>query len=243
MLDKCLHITDKATGEVTKELRVCSNVTLNNDKSCLESILALSPDEEIISEKHKLIENYRFFKDKIDRWSGMKNSPEIVKNLIETLLYNVVLLPIQCGDQDAALTLFDTINNRGLQLSDMDIFKAKLYSNVDEDKRKEFMQEWDGVEDHEELFRVLMPIFRAQDDYSGKEIGIRVFFTKKNKKNAILINDYKGIMKSLKVLHAINEWIHNWYGEISSLWMIMLTHPIKQFWNSPLITSAILFLA
>ena len=43
------------------------------------------------------------------------------------LLKNCVLLPIEADSQDTALRIFSTLNNRGLPLSDSDIFKAELY--------------------------------------------------------------------------------------------------------------------
>jgi hypothetical protein len=56
--------------------------------------------------------------------------------------FALIILPIECVTQETALTIFSTLNDRGMPLADSDIFKAQLYRNCDtEEKRKEFTQE------------------------------------------------------------------------------------------------------
>jgi len=45
-------------------------------------------------------------------------------------------LPIHCESEDDALIIFETINNRGMSLTDADIFKAKLHRNSNAEKDK-----------------------------------------------------------------------------------------------------------
>ena len=42
-------------------------------------------------------------------------------------MYNCILLPIEAETQATALRIFSTLNDRGLPLSDSDIFKAQFY--------------------------------------------------------------------------------------------------------------------
>ena len=59
---------------------------------------------------------------------------------IRNTLTKAILLPITADSQDTALTIFSTLNDRGLALSDADIFKAKIYNHLDEKGKKEFIE-------------------------------------------------------------------------------------------------------
>lgn len=58
------------------------------------------------------------------------------KSFINYLLDHLYLLPIELTEDSVlnannkALKIFETINNRGMNLEDADIFKAKLYDNL-----------------------------------------------------------------------------------------------------------------
>ena len=59
------------------------------------------------------------------------------------LMNNCILLPIEAESQDTALTIFSTLNNRGLPLSDADIFKAQFYKYYTKKGTKDnFVQRW-----------------------------------------------------------------------------------------------------
>lgn len=232
-LEECLYIKNPETGKLMEKLRVSSHVVINDDKDHLERIILKNEtNERNFPPKCKIRENYLFFFKQIDEW--LKSRGGELKNLILTLLDRVVLLPIKCDSQDDALTLFDTINNRGMALSDIDIFKARLYRNTPKCNQKAFIDEWDAfeIEELDRLFRVLMHIFRAEENIRSKETGIRAFFMEKSKKWAnSRLNDYQDVMNRLWVLHSVEEW----YGsdEITGLWKIMETYP-NQFWQYPL---------
>lgn len=224
-LEECLRIKDPLTSDLTEELRVYSYV-ISEDRENLHTIILNGTDN---MPKCSLLNNYRFFGERIDEWwLSNGQTAEALNDFILTLLDNIVLLPIHCGSEDDALTIFETINNRGMSLSDADIFKAKLYHNTPKDKQSAFIDDWNALENHDWLFRILMHILRAQAGDSGKEIGMRSFFTTKSNP----LSDCAKIMKSLKIIHAIET---EWYGnaEISSLWNLMYTYP-NYYWNFPL---------
>lgn len=224
-LEECLRMKDPLTSELTDELRVNSYV-ISEDRENLRSIILNKIDDV---PKCRLSDNYKLLGEKIDGWWHSKGqTAESLNQLILLLLDSIVLLPIHCGSEDDALTIFETINNRGMLLSDADIFKAKLYHNVPREKQSIFIDEWNELEDHDWLFRILMHIIRAERGDSSKEIGMRSFFTAKDSP----LSDYKRIVKSLKQINAVNNV---WYGndEIFSLWNIMCTYP-NYYWNFPL---------
>lgn len=224
-LEECLRIKDPLTSELTDELRVNSCV-ISEDRDNLHNIILSGIDPV---PKCHLLDNYKLFGEKIDEWWQLQGQTAAALNdLILTLLDNIVLLPIHCGSEDDALTIFETINNRGMSLSDADIFKAKLYHSIPKQQQNKFIEEWNALDNHDWLFRVLMHILRAQSGDSSKEIGMRSFFTAKSNP----LSNYKQIIRSLKIIHAIDRV---WYGndEINALWQIMGTYP-NYYWNFPL---------
>ncbi|WP_160664156.1 DUF262 domain-containing protein [Colidextribacter sp. OB.20] len=223
-LEECLRIKDPLTSELTDELRASSFV-ISQDREDLHTILLGGAEPA----KSRLLDNYRLFGEKIDEWwQSQGQTAEALNRLILTLLDSVVLLPIHCGSEDDALTIFETINNRGMSLSDADIFKAKLYHNIPQEDQAAFIEDWNALEDHDWLFRVLMHILRAKTDEAGKEIGLRSYFSAQKG----ILGDYAAIMRSLKIIHTISV---NWYGndEINALWRIMETYP-NYYWYFPL---------
>ena len=225
-LSECLQIRNAQTGELTDKLRVVSNA-MDDDRVLFEAIILRN--EQNAKKKDKILDNYVFFGEMIDKWwqeNGQKT--EVLEGLITTLLNNIVLLPIRCDSEDDALTLFEIINNRGKLLEDADIFKATLYRNMERNRQSEFKKEWNALKDHDNLFRKLMHILRATAGETGKEIGLRAFFTDKDSNR---LGKCDEIMNSLKVIHMIKDW--NGDSKINCLWGIMKNYP-NQYWEYPL---------
>lgn len=225
VLEECLRIKDPLTSQLTDELRLDSHV-IDDDKKHLYDIVFNNGDN---TPDCPLKANYIDFCDKIDEWWKLHNySADSLNRLILCLLDQIVLLPIHCGSEDDALTIFETINNRGMSLSDADIFKAKLHHAAG-DKKDEFVKDWNALEDHEWLFRILMHILRAKEGDSGKEIGLRPYFTNSAKDR---FSDWESVMNSLKMIDYIN---YNWAptSRIDILWYILNTYP-NYYWNFPL---------
>lgn len=224
-LEKCLRIEDPLTSDLTDEIRVNSCV-ISDDREILQAVI-LDRAEDDMPESN-IISNYRFFCGKIDEWRRYNGqASDKLNSFILALLDNVVLLPIHCGSEDDALTIFETINNRGMSLSDADIFKAKLYHYTPANEQEQFIKDWNQLEDHDELFRILMHILRAKAGDASKETSMRSYFTKKDSH----LSAYKEIMESLKTINAIQ---YGWYGsgKIDALWHIMNTYP-NYYWQFP----------
>lgn len=152
-----------------------------------------------------------------------------------------IILPIECDTQDTALTIFSTLNDRGLPLSDSDIFKAQLYRNSQD--RKEFSDTWkDLIQICEkanitidDTFRYYMHILRARDGNSSKEIGLRRFYTE-NKSSQLdkvdileliaLANFWKFIYQSYK-----NSNIEYKFSFNSKKWLNCLRYYPNEYWK------------
>jgi len=225
-LEECLKVKDPLTSELTNSLRIDSFV-LEKDKEYLYDIVFNNGNNTSNNSNFKV--NYNHFSGLIDKWwINEGQSAEKLNDLILTLLDQIVLLPIHCGSEDDALTIFETINNRGMSLTDADIFKAKLHHSAANDK-DEFVKQWKGLENHEWLFRILMHINRAKDGDYGKEIALRSYFTAKDKGR---LSDWKSIINSLQLIQDIES---NWKptDDVNILWNILYTYP-NYYWNYPL---------
>lgn len=225
VLEECLKIKDPLTSKLTSDLRIDSQV-LEDDKKNLYHIIFDDGDK---TAECNLKSNYFHLGAKINDWWKMQsNSAVELNNLILCLLDQVVMLPIHCGSEDDALTIFETINNRGMSLTDADIFKAKLHSAA-KDEKDLFVQQWKELNNHEWLFRILMHIERAKEKDNTKEIALRSYFTsvKKNR-----LADWKDVMRCLKMIDHIEiSWGPT--NKINILWRILYTYP-NYYWNFPL---------
>ncbi len=90
--------------------------------------------------------------------------------------------------REKALNIFETINNRGMSLSDSDIFKAKLYlMALNKLKHEDFIERWKILDEEcqniehsiNDIFRFYTHIIRANNKITKSEIGLREFYTQK----------------------------------------------------------------
>ncbi|MBM9592363.1 DUF262 domain-containing protein [Leptospira sp. 201903075] len=223
-LKSCMQKKHPTTENFLDELRLVSEV-LSDDFQSMEKII-LNKGVNLPSKRFQT--NFQYFKDKLEEfWINANSNPGKMERLISLVLNNLVLLPIKCGSQDDALTLFDTINNRGLPLSDADIFKAKLHK-ASEDKKDEFVKSWSQLKSHDWLFRVYMHILRAKLGIKEKEVAMRTFFLKKPE----ILQDWTNVMFTLKKCFDVEE-NNSVPTEMMVNWEILRSYP-NYYWMFPL---------
>ncbi len=132
--------------------------------------------------------NYLKLQELIDEHAS--SDPLSFFYFIDNILNHVILLPIEADTQDTALTIFSTLNDRGLPLSDADIFKAKIYNHLKEPVSKQaFIDSWQKLEGKAEqanesiqkLFYYYMFYLRAlENDRSNTTPGARKYYAKNN---------------------------------------------------------------
>lgn len=174
--------TNKLTGMVDfKNILLNSSVVNNDGNEILRSILETGKADE--NAKDNYSKNYRYFQELFDKHS--KENPLMVYQFIYALLNQAILLPIRADTQDTALTIFSTLNDRGLPLSDADIFKAKIYNKLEQDAKKAFIERWkeldeqatDANESIQQLFYYNMFYYRALDkDTKTTTPGVRKYY-------------------------------------------------------------------
>lgn len=174
--------TNKLTGTVDfKNILLNSRVVNNDGNEILRSILETGKADG--NAKDNYSKNYRYFQELFDKHS--KENPLMVYQFIYALLNQAILLPITADTQDTALTIFSTLNDRGLPLSDADIFKAKIYNKLEQDAKKVFIERWkeldeqatDANESIQQLFYYNMFYYRALDkDTKTTTPGVRKYY-------------------------------------------------------------------
>lgn len=237
--------TDKLTGKVDyKSTLLTSRVVNNSGNEILRLILETGTTDSKATDNYS--RNYRLFQKMFEDHAS--KSPLMIYDFIYAVLNQAILLPITADSQDTALIIFNTLNARGLPLSDADIFKAKIYNHLDNDGKKEFIEAWKALDENataanesiQSLFYYYMFFLRAEEnDKSSTTPGIRSYFTKN--KNERLFDEH--LMQNLDTI--LNLWrVINVHEELDEAWsknpfilqaMDILTSYPNEFWKYPVI--------
>lgn len=142
----CIWKTDEMGKPDKDHLKIDSVVATDKDKEEFLSILRTGIVND--NQTSRYANNFRFFLKKVDEF--INSFPTFAKNLPARILNNCILMPIEAESQDTALRIFSTLNDRGLPLSDSDIFKAQFYQYYKQksaDDRDEFIKDWKKLEE------------------------------------------------------------------------------------------------
>ena len=140
---KCIWKSDEFDNLIEDELKIDSQVSTDDDKDEFLYILRLGDVQK--NYKSRYADVFRFFQTKIDEFIG--KYPAYCAYLPARIMYNCILLPIEAETQDTALRIFSTLNDRGLPLSDSDIFKAQFYKIFTAKGEKDsFIAKWKDLE-------------------------------------------------------------------------------------------------
>jgi len=202
-IEKCIWKTDTFGTADKNTLKIDSEVATDNDKDEFLELLRTGLVKQ--GSKSQYVLNYQFFQKKIDEF--LQTFPAYFPYLPARILGNCILLPIEAESQDTALRIFSTLNDRGLPLSDADIFKAQFYKYYGSlGNKDEFIAEWKNLEEitnsvfkpitgtpMDELFARYMYFLRAKEgNKSSTTEALRKFYER---------NKYK----YLKQPHTIDE--------------------------------------
>lgn len=143
-VEKCLWKKDELGAIIKTELKIDSEVATDVQKDQFLSILKNGEAPESMKSQYAV--NYRFFEQKINEF--LNDFPTYFAYLPARLINNCILLPIEAESQDTALRIFSTLNDRGMPLSDSDIFKAQFYKfYASKGKKDEFIKKWKALEE------------------------------------------------------------------------------------------------
>ncbi|MCD8370267.1 MAG: DUF262 domain-containing HNH endonuclease family protein [Clostridiales bacterium] len=245
-IEPAIWRTNKLTGTVDyTNILLTSRVVNNDGNEILRSILETGHADEKAKDNYS--KNYRYFQELFDKHST--ENPLMVYQFIYALLNQAILLPITADTQDTALTIFSTLNDRGLPLSDADIFKAKIYNQLEATEKQAFIERWkeldeqatDANESIQQLFYYSMFYFRAlEKDTKTTTPGVRKYFAA-NKFARLyepeLMDTLFVILNLWKVVNKGEEledesWSKN--TKIKQTLDILSSYP-NEFWKYPVI--------
>lgn len=214
MIEQCLWKTNEFGRPDKTELKIDSQVATDDSKGEFLQILEVGEAPRLFTSKYAI--NYRFFSDKIDDF--IKIYPSYFPFLPARILNNCIVLPIEAENQDTALRIFSTLNDRGMPLADADIFKAQFYKKYKaEGKKGDFIVRWKELEQLssdtfrslssksplDELFTRYMYWRRAQEGTTNTSTqSLRSFYDRGN----------YAILKEERTLEELERLLDFWHS-------------------------------
>lgn len=244
-INPALWLENELTGKVDKsKILLRSDVATDQGNEILRSILEKGETQK--GAKDNYSKNYNRFVE-LYAQKAADNTFHMFQ-FINALLNYSILLPITADNQDTALTIFSTLNNRGLPLSDADIFKSIIYKQLDVQEKKEFATMWKELEADaanygetiQSLFYYQMFIMRAkEDDEKTTTPGVRKYFMAKDKHrlNVHVLAELEDNLKLWKVVkgHEVLDG-ENWSKNFNILKILdCLSSYTNEFWKYPVL--------
>ena len=247
-IEPAIWRTNKLTGEVDySNILLESRVVNNEGNSILRDIL--KQGKSVDGAKDNYSNNYNKFLELYEKAS--QDNPLIIYEFIYSVLNQAILLPITADTQDTALTIFSTLNDRGLPLSDADIFKAKIYGQLPADKKSEFIGEWKELDEKadyagesiQSLFYYYMFYLRAiEKDDKSTTPGLRKYYAGNGNKFTKLYDEslLGNLKKILNIWLVVNKketvedekWTEN--KDIQKILDTLNSYP-NEFWKYPVV--------
>lgn len=241
----CIWKTDEMGKPDKDHLKIDSVVATDKDKEEFLSILRTGIVTD--NQTSRYANNFRFFLKKVDEF--INSFPTFAKNLPARILNNCILMPIEAESQDTALRIFSTLNDRGLPLSDSDIFKAQFYQyykQKSEDDRDEFIKDWKKLEETcekifhpitgtpmDDLFTRYMYFIRAKRDNnkSSTTESLRRFY-ERDKYSALKQDDTFENLKDLaQFWEDITDQNRERFSEDVLKKLFILNYAPNSMWN------------
>lgn len=210
-IERCIWKTDEFGEPNISALKIDSEVATDNDKD--EFIEILRSGIALPDQKSKYAVNYRFFQECVHTFSN--KYPAYFAYLPTRIMNNCILLPIEAESQDTALRIFSTLNDRGMPLSDSDIFKAQFYKHYSKrGKKDEFIRQWKEVEEltarvfHPQHGTPMDELFTRYMYYIRAKMGIKTSTTEALRK--FYERDGYALLKDEKTFEELIVLAHFW---------------------------------
>ncbi|WP_444704984.1 DUF262 domain-containing protein [Mycoplasma sp. 332] len=237
ILKKCENTNSENTKNLAKEIEECIWHISNDYKKIIDrnsmSIQNVSVMQSNLEDFENIIKSGEYNKKSKSNYSKnyaklielieekAKNEIEGIFNFFNTILEKTLILTVSSQSQQSAMTVFETLNNRGVPLSDADIFKAKIYNLLkDKNEKDKFIEQWKELEYDcvsmnktlNDIFSYYMFYLRAEEgDIDSTTPGIRKYILKYLEQNNIddifnkMIETIKNIISFLKMVNNLNE--------------------------------------
>lgn len=242
-IQPALWLEDELTGDVDKsKILLRSDVATDQGNEILRNILETGVADK--NSRDNYSHNFNKFIELYEEKA--KVSAMQMFHFINALLNYSILLPISADSQDTALTIFSTLNNRGLPLSDADIFKSLIYKQLDAEQKKVFAKKWKELEAEadkygeslQSLFTYHMFNLRALEGADKTTTpGVRKYFMEKGK-NRLTVDVIDKLAESLNFWKVVkgHEEIEGepWSNNFEILKMLdVLSAYNNEYWKYP----------
>jgi hypothetical protein len=248
-IEPLIWSTNKLTGKVDySSILLNSKVISETENETLKNILESGEIDKESEDNYS--KNYNQILKLIEEKS-VENALMIYQ-FIYALLNQVIILPITADSQETALTIFSTLNDRGLPLSDANIFKAKIYNHLkSKEEKEEFIEKWKELEEDtqdisesiQQLFYYYMFYLRAlENDRNSTTPGLRKYYSANKFKKLLeadILDDLRKILNIWKVIDDYSKnrienesWSEN--KDILKVLDILTSYP-NEFWKYPVI--------
>ena len=236
--------------------KIESKIFENNDDDAIDAIFKY--DKEKIESRYKAVAtsdgiNERKCESKVEyallyfyqQFVALKDDKFDLAGFAQFMMRRVTMLRIvqsADGQEDAenkALTIFETINNRGMDVEDADIFKARLYDSAyTKEQREEFIAMWvDFKADCDELklsvddiFRYYSHIIRGRQRITSNEKRLREFFSNEPFSPLKTLN-YKEVLEDLNKILSILKYMNKERGDSNDvgIWLQIVNAYTNQY--------------
>ena len=247
IINKSIEIEPPQTNAEPVERLTIQTLNTSNDGAELNAVIQRTKESNF-TKKGKLTKN-----EKNPYWKGVdyvenalerkkKELLEGKKTELEEFIHwmykKVTFVKIVCENEDSAIQIFNTLNDRGLELSSADIIKSRMMQKLDFDKDREtFHNGWERTKkklEHEDeqiddLFTVYL--YYLNPVKSQKEALHKVILDKLEKLN------YKPLDSIIEIEEFSNEFldITNSNNTKSILCLNYFGH--ERYWQSILTTA------
>ena len=236
--------------------KIESRIFENRDDKAIESVFGYN--KEKLESRYKAVEtsdgiNEVKCKSKIEfallyfyqQFVVLQDEKFDLASFAQFLMKKVTMLPIvqaadeQVDAEDKALTIFETINNRGMDSEDADIFKAGLYVRAyEEEQRQEFISMWVDFKSEcdnlhlsvDDIFRYYSHVIRGRERITTNEKRLREFFTNEPF-SPLKTLSCKEVMEELNKILSIIKYLNKERGskEDVGIWLQILSAYTNQY--------------
>lgn len=210
-IEKCIWKTDEFGKPNMNELKIDSEVATDGDKEEFLTILRTGDVDR--NQKSKYAVNFRFFQQKIEEF--VDSFPMYLAKFPIRILNNCILLPIEADNQNTALRIFSTLNDRGMPLSDADIFKAQFYKYyISKNQKNDFIEKWKDLEElcskifHPASGSPMDELFTRYMYYERAKLGIKSSTTEALRK--FYERDSYALLRKETTLDNLESLAHFW---------------------------------
>ncbi|KIS02735.1 DUF262 domain-containing protein [Paucilactobacillus wasatchensis] len=244
-IEPAIWAQDEVTGKIDFDKILISSEVMGDDgNQRFTEILKSGRSDPKFNDNYS--KNYILFQQQIEEFPT--DQPMQLYAFISNILNRAILLPITADSQDTALTIFSTLNDRGLALSDADIFKAKIYNHLDATGKNKFIEKWKRLDEDttqasesiQKLFYYYMFYLRAlENDRKTTTPGIRKYYSRDNFKRLYqndLMDNLNAILSLWIVVNNRTEIDESWSKNIQIKQTLdELTSYPNEFWKYPVV--------